>query len=158
MGIHVQLVCVSACAEVLLLYTRLCFRVASTMWGGLVLAGVGAPIIVWVSSAFGPETMYPVCLVVAYTLGVRCAWLFISCSILDACLCVCVGSLCPRLNCTVTRIWSHPHNWCDFTDTTHCCCWVMDPMRDALVCIVYIMQHLGCMFVCVYLVTSTQLV
>ena len=40
------------------------------MWGGLFLAGAGAPIIVCVSSACGPETMYPVCLMVAYILAV----------------------------------------------------------------------------------------
>ena len=58
-GVHLQLLCVSACLDVWLLYHRPSFRGASTMWGGLFLAGVGAPIIVCVSSACGPETMYP---------------------------------------------------------------------------------------------------
>ena len=29
-------------------------------------------------------------------------------------------------------MWLHSHNWCDFTDTTHWCFWVMDPMLVAL--------------------------
>ena len=39
------------------------------MWGGF-MSVAGAPIIVCVFSACGPETMYPVCLMVAYILAV----------------------------------------------------------------------------------------
>ena len=41
--------------------------------------------------------------------GLLLVALAITCSILDACLC-CVGGVCPRLNCTVTYMWLHPHN------------------------------------------------
>ena len=52
--------------------------------------------------------------------GLLLVALAITCSSLDACLC-CVGGVCPRLNCAVTYMWLHPHNWCGFIDTTHLC-------------------------------------